>query len=105
MKGTTLTDGELDMSNKYLEITLGTGDKVISTVTYKEINFAGIAISNRHDGKRDIGGGPFHFPVGTTTDDLDTLVVIKSSSIESLKVLKARIDEAIDLMEASNAGN
>ncbi|HEJ9415370.1 TPA: hypothetical protein SMM58_000207 [Proteus mirabilis] len=92
------------MNNKYLEITLGTGDKFISTVTYPDGLYTGVSISNRHDGERDIGGESFHFPAGTTTDDLDTLVVIKSSSIESLKVLRARIDEAIDLMEASNAG-
>ncbi|MEQ5179060.1 hypothetical protein [Proteus genomosp. 6] len=93
------------MNNKYLEITLGTGDKIISTVAYPDRVYAGVSISNRHDGERDICGEPFHFPAGTTTDDLDTLVVIKSSSIESLKALKARIDEAIDLMESSNAGN
>lgn len=93
------------MGNKYLEITLGAGDKFISTVTSPDATYTGISISNRHDGERDIGGESFHFPTGTTTDDLDTLVVIKSSSIESLKALRRRIDEAIDLMETSNAGN
>ncbi|WP_311746396.1 hypothetical protein [Proteus penneri] len=93
------------MGNKYLEITLGAGDKFISTVTSPDVTYTGVSISNRHDGKGDIGGEPFHFPTGTTTYDLDTLVVIKSSSIESLKALRRRIDEAIDLMETSNAGN
>lgn len=83
------------------EITIGCGDKTVSSFYNKEENMSGICIANRHDDCRDIGV-THEYPEVVTIDSLDALVVIKTNSVVSLMALKRRIEQAIHFLDSKH---
>ncbi|MHA3345257.1 hypothetical protein [Yersinia pseudotuberculosis] len=85
----------LDAANeKHVQITLGSGDVMISHIKWPDAH--GISFAQMPDGYAGIGLNVDEQVYGKNSDEISATVVIKSSSIESLKVLRYMVQMAID---------
>ncbi|HCR3184429.1 TPA: hypothetical protein ON424_002424 [Morganella morganii] len=92
------------MENKCVVIEIGAGDKVFSTIDYKDEQCVGLSISERKDNNRDIGN-KFTYPEGTTIGDLEPIIVV-TQNINSLIALRDQVDDVIALLKSKcEAGN
>ena len=87
------------MENKCVVIEIGAGDKVFSTIDYKDEQCVGLSISERKDSNRDIGN-KFTYPEGTIIGDLEPIVVVVTKNINSLVALRRQIDDVISLLKS-----
>lgn len=78
-------------------IWLGDGDVVISDVSRADEQWAGICIST--DNAPGEVGKHVTYPEGTTTDELDTILIIRTDNTESLRVLIDKCNRAITHLE------
>ncbi|EMO4163780.1 hypothetical protein [Morganella morganii] len=93
------------MENKCVVIEIGAGDKVFSTLDYKDEQCVGLSISERKDNNRDIGN-KFTYPEGTTIGDLEPIIVVVTQNINSLISLRDQVDDVIALLKSKcEAGN
>lgn len=76
-----------------IQINLGAGDIMISHI--KWVDAQGISFAPMPDGYTGIGLNVDDQVAGKTTNEISATVVIKSSSIESLKVLRDAVQMAI----------
>jgi hypothetical protein len=91
------------LKNEPLEVWLGTGDKLISDIYSDDGSYAGIGIFDTENKKTyDIGeydGKKEGIPLDKTT----AIVLIRSTCVESLRVLAERIEQSINRMEKEQA--
>ncbi len=80
-----------------LEIWLGAGDKIIADIYAKDGSHAGIGIFEPENGSWKIGESDGQID-GRPLDETNAIVLIQSTSVESLQVLIGEIEEAINHM-------
>ena len=86
-----------------LEIWLGNGDKIIADIYAEDGSHAGVGIFEPENGETNGIGEPASQLDGRALGELNALVLIQSTRVESLQVLIDEIEEAIDHMGGSRS--